>query len=246
MDYVCWNNTERWYATQCPSAKPIDESGVPSCARRCFEDPHENYCLEYTRNCICSQGKPPCSGEASSCNGTELGIYDSWFAGECPPNPTDLVTKTEVPMNSTSTPTSGITHISSETSGVPGTITQAGDTIPPPPPTPTGIIVGASVASFIGTLLIATIYFLYRRKKKQPTQQQLGEPQVVEMLGSTTMPIEVSGVPGTLRELFGSTLIPVEAPTELFGSTMLAVEVSATRAPAELVGSPVVRVGQVG
>ncbi|RYP12165.1 hypothetical protein DL765_007464 [Monosporascus sp. GIB2] len=59
-NWKLWWETEDWFAKVCPESpatKPVDFSGLPSCARHCLDDALFQYgCLTQTSNCFCSRG----------------------------------------------------------------------------------------------------------------------------------------------------------------------------------------------
>ncbi|KAM7215908.1 hypothetical protein V8F06_008666 [Rhypophila decipiens] len=59
-NWAGWWQTEDWFAQVCPDTpvtKPVDWSGLPSCARQCLDDNMFQYgCLTQTSNCVCTKG----------------------------------------------------------------------------------------------------------------------------------------------------------------------------------------------
>ncbi|RPB03945.1 hypothetical protein L873DRAFT_1833339 [Choiromyces venosus 120613-1] len=70
-----------WSTTQCPGKPLVDISGIPSCARNCFNG--ANICPTLTSNCICSQKRPDCNSVTTTCDSNEVGVYDAWYIRSC-------------------------------------------------------------------------------------------------------------------------------------------------------------------
>lgn len=192
----------------------MNVGGIPSCALQCFKNPSNNLCLEYTKNCVCTNGKPSCDGAASSCNATELEEYDSWFTGECLYNITTTSTPTVSTAPGTSittitsvSPTSKTASSLSSTSMATGGPAQSGGS------TPKGAIVGASLGGFAVTMIIgAIVYFSCLRPRTSDPQATIGsisQEQSNNLDGNN--PVR------RISELMGSTMIPIEVPAGPYG-----------------------------
>lgn len=197
VDWACWNRTEDWYDTQCPGKPLVDLTGIPSCARNCFNG--SNICMEFTSNCVCSQPRPDCTVLTTTCDTSGVAEYDAWYSKSCEYNLTDP----NPPNPSTTTPPPSTT------------------TTPTPPPADTtpsgsnrslskGAIAGVAIGAFAGTITLgALLYFFFFRKPESSGQDySTGPPAAVEMedsshpkVGSHLMsdgvhsvpPVEVSG-----------------------------------------------------
>lgn len=77
-----WQLAEDWFTGICPSVKPIDFTGLPSCARDCVADSTFDYgCITATQNCFCSYGS--LFGCDLNCKQHDVDKMVSWFMGRC-------------------------------------------------------------------------------------------------------------------------------------------------------------------
>ncbi|RPA89972.1 hypothetical protein L873DRAFT_1821954 [Choiromyces venosus 120613-1] len=199
VNWDCWNRTEDWYATQCPGKPLIDLTGIPSCARGCFDK--SNVCMEFTSNCVCSEPRPDCSASTTSCNSSEAAVYDAWYTKSCEynqtaTNPTSTQGSSSTSSTSTSSPTTTPIGSGSGSGGGGGGLSK-------------GATVGLAIGAFTGTVgLGALIFFFFFRKSKgagqdysaAPTGPQELEDPSLPKIRSELMSSEVYAVP------------PVEAP----------------------------------
>lgn len=81
VSWDCWNRTEDWYDSQCPGKPLVDLTGIPECARSCFNK--ANLCKKMTSNCVCSQPKPDCSFSTTTCKSPDVSLYDAWYTKSC-------------------------------------------------------------------------------------------------------------------------------------------------------------------
>ncbi|PUU77967.1 hypothetical protein B9Z19DRAFT_1049295 [Tuber borchii] len=201
VNWDCWNRTEDWFDTQCPGKPLVDLTGIPSCARSCFDK--SNVCMEFTSNCVCSQPRPDCSASTTTCNTSEVALYDAWYSKSCEynlteakdsnPSTTKSLSSTASTSASTSTSSPTITTTSNSSSGG----------------LSKGAVVGVAIGAFGGTIALgALLYFLFFGKPKNSEPEYRAAP-----LGTAEM--EDSSHPKIRSELMSNevhSVPPVEAP----------------------------------
>ncbi|PUU82456.1 hypothetical protein B9Z19DRAFT_417448 [Tuber borchii] len=100
VSWDCWNRTEAWYDSQCPGKPLVDLTGIPECARSCFNK--KNLCKVMTSNCVCSQPKPDCSFSTTACKSADVSSYDAWYTKSCKYNLTTTTSPSTTGLSSNS------------------------------------------------------------------------------------------------------------------------------------------------
>ncbi|PWW80787.1 hypothetical protein C7212DRAFT_274141 [Tuber magnatum] len=154
VNWDCWNRTEDWYDTQCPKKPPVDLSGIPSCARSCFDK--ANICPEPTSNCVCSQPKPDCKSSTTTCTPTEVGKYDDWYEKSCKYKLTATSTRDSSPSATGPSTNSTSAASASPRSGGGG----GGGGLSK------GAIAGVALGAVMGTFALGvSLYFCWKRRE---------------------------------------------------------------------------------
>ncbi|KAG0639458.1 hypothetical protein HOY80DRAFT_921508 [Tuber brumale] len=166
VNWDCWNRTEDWYDTQCPGKPLVDLTNIPGCARSCFDK--ANVCLEMTSNCICSQPRPDCNSMTTTCNSTEVSLYDAWYTKSCKYNSTAMTTSVSKP----STTASSVSSIFASTGGGGGGGLSK------------GVIAGVTIGAVTGALALGVfLCFFWKRKDTGPGCGSVASSGVLEMEG---------------------------------------------------------------
>ena len=105
VSWDCWNRTEDWYDSQCPGKPLVDLTGIPECARNCFNK--ANVCKKLTTNCVCSQPKPDCSFSTTTCKSADVSLYDAWYTKSCKYNLTAATSVSNPSATASSTNSTG-------------------------------------------------------------------------------------------------------------------------------------------
>ncbi|PUU82457.1 hypothetical protein B9Z19DRAFT_1041022 [Tuber borchii] len=146
VNWDCWNRTEDWYDSQCPGKPLVDLTGIPECARNCFNK--ANVCIEQTSNCVCSQPKPDCSFSTTTCKAADVSLYDAWYTKSCKYN----LTATTSP--STTGPSLNPTSSTSTSPTSTGSGGRKG--------LPKGAIAGVAIAAVAGALALGLLLYYCR------------------------------------------------------------------------------------
>ncbi|PWW76203.1 hypothetical protein C7212DRAFT_189582 [Tuber magnatum] len=232
-NWDCWNRTEGWYDTQCPGRPLVDFTGIPSCVRSCFDK--LNVCVKSTSNCVCSQPRPDCSASTTTCNSSDIAVYDAWYSKSCEYNQTttsSLVPPTAEPQLPTSTTPTPLPTSSSggRRGGGGGGLSKGG-------------VAGAAVGAFAGTVALGALlyFFVFRRQKGSKQDRDTAQPAPAEMEDSSHPKVRYELMSGDMNSA-----PPIEAPGDNTRPTNnIYAPVGGTRPTSELSG-PVSSVGEGG
>ncbi|PUU82459.1 hypothetical protein B9Z19DRAFT_1157231 [Tuber borchii] len=169
VNWDCWNRTEDWYDSQCPGKPLVDLTGIPECARSCFDK--ANVCKVMTSNCVCSQPKPDCSFSTTTCKAADVSLYDAWYTKSCKYNLTTMTTGVSNPSATASSTNSTSVGSTSPASGGGGGRGLS-----------KGAIAGVAIGVITGALVLG-FFLCSGRKQKDPDQGFAAEapPSLHEM-----------------------------------------------------------------
>jgi len=195
VDWDCWNRTEDWYDTQCPGKPLVDITGIPSCARGCFNG--SNVCYEFTSNCVCSGRKPDCTILTTTCDTSGVAEYDAWYSKSCEYNRTvtSSITSTTTPLPSTTTTPTSSSAVTTPSGSSNRDLSK-------------GAIAGVAIGAFAGTITLGALLYFFFFRQPENSGQDYSTPALAEMEDSSRPKVEL------MADMVHS-VPPVEAPGEL-------------------------------